>query len=149
MDRCPECFAKYNRITPMLKPRECLENHFQYICSTCGRCICINADSKRGLHRFDFPFKSLGIAINYLRAADVYHGQNCGVYEFNNNKGRVFYKIFADSYSLNEYVLKNNGTKYTSIKPLFMGKEYFNYKENQIRMLDFAEIETYLKEQSQ
>lgn len=45
---CQECYSRENRITPLLNPLECLENHRQYICGTCGRCICIEADPKRG-----------------------------------------------------------------------------------------------------
>ena len=43
---CKECYSDNLRITPLIKSRECLENHIQYICSTCGRCICINQDEK-------------------------------------------------------------------------------------------------------
>ena len=39
---CKECYSDNPRITPLIKSRECLENHIQYICSTCGRCIYIN-----------------------------------------------------------------------------------------------------------
>ena len=39
--RCIECYSVDNIITPLLKPLECLENHTQYICGNCGRCICI------------------------------------------------------------------------------------------------------------
>ena len=59
---CKECYSDNPRITPLMRSRECLENHIQYIYSTCGRCICINQDKKRGLYRWNFPFKSLEIA---------------------------------------------------------------------------------------
>ena len=36
---CEECYSDENRITPLLNPLDCLENHTQYICGTCGRCI--------------------------------------------------------------------------------------------------------------
>ena len=67
---CKECYVNESRITPLLNPIECLEHHTQYICGTCGRCICIEHDSKRGLQRWNFPFKSLEIAKLYLRTAD-------------------------------------------------------------------------------
>ena len=70
--RCIECYSVDNRITPLLKPLECLENHTQYICGTCGRCICIEHDPVRGLQRWKFPFKLAEIAKLYLRTAD-YH----------------------------------------------------------------------------
>ena len=44
---CIECYIDENRITPLLNPIECLQNHTQYICGTCGRCICIEHDPKR------------------------------------------------------------------------------------------------------
>ena len=37
---CKECYSEKNRTTPLLGTRECLENHLQYVCGTCGRCIC-------------------------------------------------------------------------------------------------------------
>ena len=67
---CVECYVDENRKTPLLNPLDCLENHTQYICGTCGRCICIEHDPHRGLQRCNFPFKSLEIAKLYLRTAD-------------------------------------------------------------------------------
>lgn len=64
---CMECYIDENRITPLLNPLDCLANHTQYICGTCGRCICIEHDPKRGLQRWNFPFKSLEIAKLYLK----------------------------------------------------------------------------------
>lgn len=67
---CMECYFDENRITPLLNPLDCLANHTQYICGTCGRCICIEHDPECGLQRWNFPFKSLEIATLYLRTAD-------------------------------------------------------------------------------
>ena len=64
---CRECYADDNRVTPLLNPQDCLRNHTQYICGSCGRCICIEQDGKRGLRRWNFPFKTLDIAKLYLR----------------------------------------------------------------------------------
>ena len=94
---CEECYADNNRITPLLKPLECLKKHTQYICGSCGRCICIEHDSKRGLQRWNFPFKSLEIAKLYLRTADYTMKKPCGIYEIKSSNGRVSYKIFADT----------------------------------------------------
>ena len=49
MKECEECYSINNRSTPILNPRDCLENHMQYICGTCGRCICVNRTEKSGL----------------------------------------------------------------------------------------------------
>lgn len=84
---CPECYANENRITPLLNPLECLENHTQYICGTCGRCICIERDKKRGLQRWNFPFKALEIAKLYLRIADNTMKKSCEIYEIENSIG--------------------------------------------------------------
>ena len=88
---------------------DCLENHTQYICGTCGRCICIEHDPKRGLQRWNFPFKSLEIAKLYLRTADYSTKKSCGIYELKSENGRLSYKIFADSEDLLLYLKKNKG----------------------------------------
>lgn len=56
MEECAECYAVNCRATPVLGKRDCLENHEQYLCGTCGRCICSQKDEKRQLQRIDFPF---------------------------------------------------------------------------------------------
>ncbi len=102
---CEECYSGENRITPLLNPLDCLENHTQYICGTCGRCICIEHDPNRGLQRWNFPFKSLEIAKLYLRTADYTTKKSCGIYEIENSKGRVSYKIFVGNGNLHLYVI--------------------------------------------
>ena len=67
---CVECYVDKSRITPLLNPLECLENHTQYICGSCGRCICIERDPNRLLQRWNFPFRTVEIAKLYLRTAD-------------------------------------------------------------------------------
>lgn len=37
---CIECYSEDNTKRPRLGDLDCLENHEQYICGTCGRCIC-------------------------------------------------------------------------------------------------------------
>ena len=101
---CEECYSDENRITPLLNPLDCLENHTQYICGTCGRCICIEHDPNRGLQRWNFPFKSLEIAKYYLRTADYTTKGSCGIYEIENSKGRVSYKIFAGNEDLHLFL---------------------------------------------
>ena len=44
---CKECYSNNSRATPIIKPEHCLKNHTQYICTTCGRCICIDRDEKK------------------------------------------------------------------------------------------------------
>ena len=143
---CIECYSDNNRITPLLNPLDCLKNHTQYICGTCGRCICIENNPKRGLQRWNFPFKSLDIAKLYLRTADYTMKKSCGIYEIKSEKGRASYKIFPDVKDLELY-LKNNKEKVCeTIKPAFMIEEYKEYEETKVRKLKFDEIEKYMSE---
>lgn len=143
---CLECYADDNRITPLLNPAECLENHAQYICGTCGRCICIEKDSKRGLQRWNFPFKSLGIAKLYLRTADYTMKKCCGIYEIKSSSGRTSYKIFATSKELGIYLQKNKDKICENMKPVFISEKYREFKNTQIRKLTHEEIEKYMAE---
>ena len=143
---CIECYSDNNRITPLLNPPDCLKNHTQYICGTCGRCICIENDPKRGLQRWNFPFKSLDIAKLYLRTADYTMKKSCGIYEIKSEKGRASYKIFPDNKDLELY-LKNNKEKVCeTIKPAFMVEEYKEYEATEVRKLNSGEIEKYMSE---
>ena len=143
---CIECYSDNNRITPLLNPLDCLKNHTQYICGTCGRCICIENDPKRGLQRWNFPFKSLDIAKLYLRTADYTMKKSCGIYKIKSEKGRASYKIFPDNKDLELY-LKNNKEKVCeTIKPAFMIEEYKEYDATEMRKLNSDEIEKYMSE---
>lgn len=146
MAMCIECYIDENRITPLLNPLDCLENHTQYICGTCGRCICIERDPKRGLQRWHFPFKSLEIAKMYLRTADYSMKQPCGVYEIESKNGRLLYKIFANSRDLQLYLKKNKDKICRDRKPVFIVEEYREYAGTQIRKLNSDEIQKYMSE---
>lgn len=143
---CEECYADENRITPLLNPLDCLENHTQYICGTCGRCICIGHDPKRGLQRWNFPFKSLEIAKLYLRTADYTVKKSCGIYEIKNGKGRVSYKIFEDEEVLYLYLKKNRDKSCKRMAPVFSIGGYKEYPKTEVRRLSAEEIERYMSE---
>ena len=143
---CQECYAKENRITPLLNPLECLENHTQYICGTCGRCICIEHDPKRGLQRWNFPFKTLEIAKLYLRTADYTMKKSCGIYEIENNKGRVSYKIFAENEDLLLFLKKNKDKVCKQMQPIFSVGQYKDYPNTEVRKLSTEEIRKYMSE---
>ena len=143
---CIECYADKSRITPLLNPVDCLENHTQYICGTCGRCICIEHDPKRGLQRWNFPFKSLEIAKLYLRTADYSMKKPCGIYEIRSDNGRLSYKIFVGSEDLQNYLKKNKGKMCESMAPVFSVEEYREYENTQIRKLTPDEIQKYMSE---
>ena len=141
---CEECYADNNTITPLLKARECLENHTQYICGTCGRCICIEQDPKRGLQRWNFPFKTGEIARLYLRTADYTVKKSCGIYEIQSSNGRVSYKIFAHISNLETYLQKNKDKTCVSMSPVFVTNIYEDYPETQVRKLTVEEIDGYM-----
>ncbi|MDO5573677.1 MAG: hypothetical protein Q4G60_06830 [bacterium] len=145
---CEECYAVQNRITPLLNPLDCLQNHTQYICGTCGRCICIEHDPKRGLQRWNFPFQSLGIAKLYLRAADATVKKPCGIYEIESSKGRVSYKIFANDEDLQLFLKKNKDKSCKQMAPVFITEKYIEYPHTEIRKLTADEVEKYMLEQS-
>lgn len=143
---CEECYSDKNRITPLRNPLDCLENHTQYICGTCGRCICIEHDPNRGLQRWNFPFQSLEIAKWYLRTADYTMKKPCGIYEIKSENGRLSYKIFADREALQLFLKKNKGKKCESMEPVFAVSEFKEYPNTQIRKLNADEIQTYMSE---
>ena len=143
---CIECCIDENRITPLLNPLDCLENHTQYICSTCGRCICIEHDPHRGLQRWNFPFKSLEIAKLYLRTADYSMKKPCGIYKLKSENGRFSYKIFAGSEDLQLYLKKNKGKICEDMNPIFIVEEYREYANTRIRKLTPDEIQKYMSE---
>lgn len=145
---CTECYIDNNRITPLLNPISCLCNHIQYICGTCGRCICINKDLKSGLQRWRFPFKSLEIAKMYLRTADYTMKKPCGIYEIQNKNGKMLYKIFTSNNEVQLYLRKNKDKYCKYIDPIFIIEKYMEYKNTQVRKLNSDEIQKYISEMS-
>ena len=143
---CKECYVDQNRVTPLLNPVECLENHTQYICGTCGRCICIEYDPNRGLQRWNFPFKSLEIAKLYLRTADYSEKKPCGIYELKSENGRISYKIFASNEDLKLYLKKNKGKTCEKMASVFSVEKYQEFPNTQVRKLTAEEVETYMAE---
>ncbi|MDR2976201.1 MAG: hypothetical protein LBV19_02665 [Streptococcaceae bacterium] len=143
---CQECYTNRSRITPLLHPLDCLENHTQYICGSCGRFICIERDPQRHLQRWNFPFKSAEIAKLYLRTADYTEKKACGIYEIRNSKGRVSYKIFPDVQDLTLYLHKNKDKFCENTAPVFSVGEYREFENTEVRKVSADEIEKYLSE---
>ena len=143
---CKECYVDQSRVTPLLNPLECLKNHTQYICGTCGRCICIEYDPNRGLQRWNFPFKSLEIAKLYLRTADYTDKKPWGSYELKSENGRISYKIFASNEDLKSYLKKNQGKTCEKMASVFSVEEYQEFPNTQVRRLTAEEVEIYMKE---
>lgn len=146
MKVCEECYSSRNRVTPLLNPLDCLQNHTQYVCGTCGRCICIEHDEKRGLQRWNFPFKTSEIAKLYLRTADYTMKKACGIYSVKTSKGRVSYKIFGGIEDLQLFLKKNKDKACDKMAPVFEMEEYREFPHAQVRRLSTAEIARYLSE---
>lgn len=147
MMKCPECYSENPRITPLLEPEKCLLEHKQYICSTCGRHICISSKGNRA--RCFMPFSSLEIAILYLKCAEILSRGLCGIYQFQDLKtGRISYKIYASKEELLKF-LKSNPNKIClqTDKPCYISDRYVPIRAEQIRKLGEPEIEIYLQEQ--
>lgn len=144
---CEECYSDKSRITPLLNTMECLESHTQYVCGTCGRCICIECDERRGLQRWNFPFKTVETAKLYLRTADYTMKKSCGIYEIKNDKGRVSYKIFSCVEELERFLKINKNKFCDDMVPLFFAREYREFANTEIRRLNHEEIKKYLSEQ--
>lgn len=145
---CQECYSRESRRTPLLNPLDCLQHHRQYICGTCGRCICIEKDPKRGLQRWYFPFKTLEIAKLYLRTADYTMKQPCGIYEIENSKGRRSYKIFATKEDLQLFLKKNKDKICPLFAPVFIVPEYKESPNTEVRKLTADEISHYMSERT-
>ena len=145
---CQECYSRESRRTPLLNPLDCLQHHSQYICGTCGRCICIEKDPKRGLQRWYFPFKTLEIAKLYLRTADYTMKQLCGIYEIENSKGRRSYKIFATKEDLQLFLKKNKDKICPLFAPVFIVPEYKESPNTEVRKLTADEISHYMSERT-
>lgn len=143
---CKECYVDQSRVTPLLNPLECLKNHTQYICGTCGRCICIEYDPNRGLQRWNFPFKSLEIAKLYLRTADYTEKKPCGIYELKSENGRISYKIFASNEDLKLYLKKNKGKTCEKMASVFSVEKYQEFPNTQVGRLTSGEIQKYMSE---
>ena len=144
MKTCIECYSKDNRTTPLLNKEAWLLNHTQYICGTCGRCICIEKDPIRGLYRWNFPFSSVDDAILYLRVANYITQTSCGIYRSSNQKGRDSYKIFVSDNDFKEYVRKNNRV-IDNPYAVFKVELLEMYNKTQIRKLSTSEVKEYLE----
>ena len=141
---CEECYSNENRITPLIKPLECLKKHTQYICGTCGRCICIEHDAKRNLQRWNFPFKSKEIAKLYLVTAEYTTKKSCRIYEIKNSQGRLSYKIFSDISDVEIYLQKNKDKTCVNKFSDVSIKKYSEFPQTQVRKLSSKEIDEYM-----
>ena len=90
--------------------------------------------------------KSLEIAKLYLRTADYTMKKSCGIYELKDKKGKISYKIFANTKDLQVYLKKNKGKICEKMEPIFIIQEYREYPNTKVRKLNFDEIKKYMGE---
>ncbi len=142
---CPECYSDDSRVTPILDPEKCLKTHRQYICSTCGRCICAEVD-RNNKFRARFPFKTLEIAKLYIRSAEAIYRGSCEIYEIKYKNGRIFYRIFKNKQDLQEHLDRNPDQMCEKKTALFKSSGFSPAMGNQMRNLTPREVNTYLEE---
>ena len=118
MIKCKECYSENPRITPLLGAEECLKNHLQYICSTCGRVICIGILGAKKA-RCLMPFSSLELSILYLKAAEIMNNGVCGIYELIYKRGEKRYRVFQSIEQLKKQLKSNKSIRQCT--PRFTG----------------------------
>ena len=149
--KCKECYSHYARITPLYKPEECLRQHRQYICSTCGRAICTEKGRFRTPRCF-MLFKSQEMAMLYVRAAEILSNGTCGVYQIASPiSGLINYKIFPtkDAQEALRTYRSDDSRGGINSNPCFLSPKFVPLINGQIRRLNDAEIRTYLAEYQQ
>lgn len=72
--------------------------------------------------------------------------KSCGIYEIENGKGSVSYKIFEDEEVLYLYLKKNRDKACKRMAPVFSIGEYQEYPKTEVRRLSAEEIERYMSE---
>ncbi|HOM05986.1 MAG TPA: hypothetical protein PLU67_10910 [Candidatus Kapabacteria bacterium] len=143
--RCKECYSELPRATPLKDAADCLKRHRQYVCSTCGRIVCIDLAGERRARCF-MPFGSLEIAMLYLKAAEILTQGLCGIYELIYKRGDKRYRIFRNIEELNKFLKSNPEVKCEKKEPVYISEKYFPINDSQIKYLNESEIKTYLNE---
>jgi len=143
--RCNECYSEQSRVTPLKGAEDCLKRHRQYVCSTCGRIVCIDLAGEKRARCF-MPFSSLGIAILYLKPAEILNQGLCGIYELTYKRGDKRYRIFRNNEELKKFLKSNPEVKNENENPVYISSKYTPINDSQIKYLDETEIKTYLNE---
>ena len=143
--KCKECYSENSRITPIKGAKSCLPKHRQYICSECGRAVCIDLKGEKRARCF-YPFSSLEIAILYLKPAEIINKGLCGIYELIYKRGDKRYKIFRSQKEFETFLKKNLQIKCDKREPVYISEKYIEIDENQIKYLNEKEVLKYLEE---
>ena len=142
---CIECYSDNPRITPLMGAKDCLEHHLQYICSTCGRVICIGPKGAKKA-RCLMPFGSLETAKLYLKAAEIMNEGLCGIYELIYKRGEKRYRIFKDAEALKSFLKRTPAIRCERYEPVYISEHYVSVAPEQIRHLTHEEVQKYLQE---
>jgi hypothetical protein len=142
---CQECYSEHPRITPLKGAQDCLTNHLQYICSTCGRVICIGPKGAKKA-RCLMPFGSLEQARLYLKAAETMLEDVCGIYELIYKRGDKRYRVFKNSDDLKAFLKRTPTVKCENYEPVHISSIYHPVSPDQIRHLTREEVQQYLSE---
>ena len=142
---CRECYSDNPGITPLKGAEDCLRNHLQYICSTCGRVICIGPKGVKKA-RCLMPFGSLEQAKLYLKAAEIMNDGICGIYEIIYKRGEKRYRVFKNADELKKQLKSNKNIKCDNFEPVYISKKHIPVKDNQVRRLTEEEVQRYLAE---
>ena len=143
--RCKECYSELSRVTPLKGAEDCLKRHRQYVCSTCGRIICIDLAGEKRARCF-MPFGSLEIAMLYLKPAEILNQGLCGIYELIYKRGDKRYRIFRNVEELDKFLKSNPEVKCEKKEPIYISKKYSAINDSQIKYLNESEIKTYFDE---
>lgn len=143
--RCKECHSEQSRVTPLKGAEDCLKRHRQYVCSTCGRTVCIDLSGEKRARCF-MPFSSLEIAMLYLKPAEIINKGLCGIYELIYKRGDKRYRIFRNNGELKKYLKSNPAVKCEKEEPVYISDKYSPVDDLQIRYLNESDIKTYLEE---
>ena len=143
--KCKECYSDNPRITPLKGAEDCLRNHLQYVCSSCGRVICIGPKGAKKA-RCLMPFGSLEQAILYLKAAEIMNDGLCGIYELIYSRGEKRYRVFKSPDELKKQLKINKNINCENLNPVYISKKYIPVSNNQIRHLTEKEVQKYLDE---
>ena len=146
--KCKECYSDNPRITPLKGAEDCLSNHLQYICSTCGRCVCIGPKGAKKA-RCLMPFGSLELAKLYIKAAEIMNDNVCGIYELIYRRGENRYRVFKSNQELKKQLEKNKNVKCEKYEPVYISKKHIPVSDNQIRHLNQQEVQEYLDERKE
>ena len=146
--KCKECYSENSRITPLRGAEHCLSNHLQYVCSSCGRCICIGPKGAKKA-RCLMPFGSLQEAMLYLKAAEIMKEDVCGIYELTYKRDDKRYRVFKSADELEVFLKKNKTVTCDNFEPVYISKKYVALPDEQVRHLTKQEVTKYLEERKE